>query len=329
MKKHSNITVVLTAAIVIVAVIAIVVIAGLSIPGQPEIIEGQAEVTDYRISSKVPARVLELRVAEGDYVHRGDTVAILEAPDIMAKRSQAEAATEAALAMRMKADNGTRREQVMQAHEMWQRAHAAAEVAEKTYKRVNRLFEKGVMPEQKRDEAFAQFQAAQAAENAVRSQYEMAVNGARSEDKAAANAQVRRARGAVSEVDSYVGETVMTALADGVVTEIFPERGELVGTGAPIMNIASVDDVWFTFNVREDYLPGMKTGTVTEVYVPAFDKNVKVRITKIKDVGSFATWKATKALDGFDLRTFEVKAVPVNAAEIKGVRAGMTAIIRR
>ena len=329
MKKNKNFTGILAIALVLVATIVVVITAGLSMPKHPDIIQGQAETTDYRLSSKVPARVLEFRVHEGDYVHQGDTLVILEAPDIRAKLSQAEAAYAAAQAQEQKAQNGTRQEQVQQAYEMWQRARAGMDVAEKTYRRINRLFEKGVMAEQKRDEAKANYDAMVAAERAAHSQYDMAVNGARIEDKAAAGAQVKRAQGAISEVSSYVNETILLAMADGVVTEVFPEIGELVGTGAPIMNISCTDKVWFTFNIREDLLPGLKIGTETEVYVPAIDKNVKVRITKMKDVGSFATWKATKALDGFDLKTFEVEAHPLRPADIEGVRSGMSAIIEK
>ena len=131
----------------------------------------------------------------------------------------------------------------------------------------------------------------------------------------------------MSEVHSYINETVLTASADGEVTEIFPEVGELVGTGAPIMNVACTDDVWFTFNVREDFLPDLKVGKETEVYLPAYDKKIKVHITKMKDVGSFAVWKATKALDGYDLKTYEVKARPVKPLELQGVRSGMSAVM--
>ena len=328
-KKNKRISVVLLFAIVIVAVIAFVIVMGLSMGKNPEIIQGQAEVSDYRVSSKVPARVARLCVEEGDSVQRGDTLAILEAPDVMAKLSQAQAAVSAAEAMELKARNGSRREQIQSAYEMWQKSKAALDVAEKTYNRVNRLFENGVMPEQKRDEAYAQYQAMIASEKAALSQYEMAVNGARFEDKSAAGAQVARAKGAVSEVASYIDETVLLAAADGVVTEIFPEEGELVGTGAPIMTVARTGDVWFTFNIREDFLPGLAVGSLTEVYIPAFDITVPARITLVKDVGSFAAWKATKAAGGFDLRTFEVQARPLDASGLSGVRGGMTAIITK
>lgn len=327
MKKNKNFTLILTTALVLVGIIIIVIIAGISLPRHPDILQGEAETTDYRLSSKVPARVLEFRVQEGDRVHRGDTLVILEAPDIRAKLSQAEAAYAAARAQEQKAQNGTRQEQVQQTYELWQKARAGMDVAEKTYRRVDRLFEQGVMAEQKRDEARAQYEAMVATEKAARAQYDMALNGARREDKTAAGAQVERAQGAVNEVSSYVAETVLLAMADGEVTEIFPEVGELVGTGAPIMNLSCTEDVWFTFNIREDLLPGLQVGTETEVYLPALDKRVPVRITKMKDVGSFAVWKATKALDGFDLKTFEVQARPLKPAGTEGIRSGMSAIM--
>ncbi len=327
MKKNLNIIIVI-ASIFTLVIIAVIVV-GLTLPSQKETIQGQAEMTDYRLSSKIPARVLEIRVKKGDMVSKGDTLVILDAPDIEAKLSQAQAAFDAAQALELKARNGARNEQIQGAYATWQKAIARRDVAEKTYSRVNRLFEKGVMAEQKRDEAYAQYQAAIATEQAAKSQYDMAVNGSRHEDMTAARAQVERAQGAIKEVSSYVSETALIATADGVVTDIFPEIGELVGSGAPIMNVSVIDDMWFTFNVREDMLPGITVGTEMDVYVPAFDKSVKVRIERIKDVGSFATWKATKALDKYDLKTFEVQAYPVQPEDLVGLRAGMTAVFEK
>lgn len=327
--KKKNLNVIIVCTFIILAVIATVVIVGLCIPEPEEVIQGQAETSDYRISSKIPARVLEIKVSEGDVVSRGDTLVILEAPDVRAKLAQAEAAYNAARAIEQKARTGARQEQIQGAYELWQKAIAGREVAEKTYNRVNRLFESGVMAEQKRDEALANYRAMIASEKAAKSQYDMAVNGSRHEDISAAQAQVSRAEGAVSEVASYIDETVLVASADGVVTEIFPEEGELVGAGAPIMNVSKTDDVWFTFNVREDMLPGLSGGKEVTVYVPAYDKEIKVKVTRIKEVGSFATWKATKALDKFDLKTFELQAYPKEPSELTGVRAGMSAVMKR
>lgn len=191
MKKNLNIIIVI-ASIFTLVIIAVIVV-GLTLPSQKETIQGQAEMTDYRLSSKIPARVLEIRVKKGDMVSKGDTLVILDAPDIEAKLSQAQAAFDAAQALELKARNGARNEQIQGAYATWQKAIAGRDVAEKTYSRVNRLFEKGVMAEQKRDEAYAQYQAAIATEQAAKSQYDMAVNGSRHEDMTAARAQVERA----------------------------------------------------------------------------------------------------------------------------------------
>lgn len=315
-------------ALVLVGVMALVILVGIFLPEPQEVLQGQAETSDYRISSKVPSRVKELRVKTGDKVKAGDTLVIMDSPEVEAKMMQATAAEAAAKAIEQKAQNGARQQEIQGAYELWQKAQAGLEVAEKTYSRVSRLFDEGVIPAQKRDEAEAQLKAMQATEKAARSQYEMAREGARREDKAAAAAQVARAQGAVTEVQGYQKETVLLATADGTVTEIFPKLGELVGTGSPIMNIARTDDVRFIFNVREDYLPGMTLDTELNVYVPAVDRELKVKVTSINVMGSYATWKATKALDQYDLKTFEVTAYPVNQADIKDILAGMTAIIK-
>ena len=309
----------------LIAALVGVIILGFLKPSPQEVIQGEVEVSQYRVSSKVPSRVLEIRVDEGDYVKKGDTLAIMDSPEINAKMTQAVSARTMAEAIEKKAENGARAQEVQGAYELWQKAKAGLEVSEKTYNRVERLFQNGVLPEQKRDEAKAQYEAMKATEKAARAQYEMAQEGARSEDKAAARAQVGRAQGAVDEVSSYRRETVLTASEDGQVAEIFPQVGELVGTGAPIMNIAITSKSWFTFNVREDKLPTIKVGDIRKVYVPALDKTVEVKFSRIKNIGNFAAWKATRALDGVDLKVFEVKAVPQSNPE--ELIAGMSGVL--
>ena len=309
------------------------VTAGVSIIGLftlrkgSEIKQGQAEATEYRVSSKVPGRILKFFVTEGDKVKAGDTLAILEAPDVMAKLSQARAAEETAQAMNEKALRGTRSEQLQAAFEMWQKAKAGLDIAEKSYNRVNRLYEAGVMTAQKRDEAQAQYDAMKATERAAHAQYTMAQNGAQREDKAMAAAQVERAKGAVAEVSSYIAETFLIANANGEVTEIFPKVGELVGTGAPIMNVAQLTDMWVTFNVREDFLKDFTVGEKIKAYIPALEKDVEFKVTYMKDLGTYAAWKATKTTGQFDLKTFEVKARPIQIVE--NLRPGMSAIIEK
>ena len=323
-KQHRNI---LLAVNIFIVVVALVVIIGFVLsPDEPEPIQGEVEVTEYRVSGKVPGRIVELRVQEGDHVEVGDTLAIIDAPELRAKLEQAQGAEGAAAALEQKARNGSREEQIRGAYEQWQQAKAGREIAEKSYQRVEHLFQEGVMSEQKRDEARANYKAAEAREKAAQSQYDMAVNGAREEERRAAAAQTERARGAVSEVNSYLGETVQTAQMAGEVSSVYPKVGELVGTGSPIMSIAVMDDVWATFNVREDYLASYRMGSELSAYIPTFDRSVRMKVYYIKEQGSYAVWKATKANGQYDLRTFEVKARPVEAVE--GLRPGMSVVIK-
>ena len=323
--QHNNILIAIAGFVAVVIIVA--VIGFLALDRDPDVIQGQVEVSEYRVSSKVPGRILELRVKEGDYVKAGDTLAVLDAPDVRAKMEQARSAENAAAALELKALNGARKEQIQGAFSVLQQAKAGFEIAEKSYNRIQRLYDEGVMSAQKRDEVYANYKAMEAQMKAAQSQYDMAVNGARMEDKMAAAAQVGRARGAVQEVNSYIHETIQTAQKEGEVCDVYPKVGELVGTGSPIMSIAVMDDLWGTFNIREDQLKGMKVGSEFTAYVPAFDKSIKMRVYYLKDQGSYAVWKATKANGQYDLKTFEIKARPVE--KLDGLRPGMSLIIKK
>lgn len=323
--QHNNILLAIAGFVGVVIIVAI--IGFLVLDRDPDVIQGQVEVSEYRVSSKVPGRILELRVKEGDFVKVGDTLAILDAPEVRAKMEQAQSAQSAAAAMELKAQNGARKEQIQGAFSVLQQAKAGYEIAEKSYNRVQRLFDEGVMSAQKRDEAYANYKAMEAQMKAAQSQYDMAVNGARMEDKLAAAAQVGRAKGAVNEVNSYIHETVQIAQMEGEVSDIYPKVGELVGTGSPIMSISLMQDMWGTFNVREDQLNGMQVGTEFTAFVPAFNKDIKMKVYYLKDQGSYAVWKATKSNGQYDLKTFEVKARPVE--KLEGLRPGMSLIIKK
>ena len=285
-KQHKNIIITAACTTLVVAVVA--VIGAMSIKQEPETIQGQVEVSEYRVSSKVPGRILEIRVKEGDYVNVGDTLAILDAPEVRAKMTQAQSAENAAAAMDEMANNGARQEQVRGAFAVLQQAKAGLEIAQKSYNRVQRLYDEGVMTAQKRDEAFANYKALEAQVKAAQSQYDMARNGARSEEKKAAAAQVNRAKGAVAEVNSYIHETMQIAQMAGEVSDVYPKVGELVGTGSPIMSVSLMNDIWGTFNVREDQLDGMKVGSIVTAFVPAFKKEIRMKVYYIKDQGSYA-----------------------------------------
>ena len=322
--QHKNILLAIAGFVAVVIIVAL--IGFLALGREPDVKQGQVEVSEYRVSSKVPGRILEIRVKEGDYVKVGDTLAILDAPEVRAKMEQARSAENAAAALELKAQNGARKEQIQGAFSVLQQAKAGYEIAEKSYNRIQRLFDEGVVSAQKRDEVYANYKAMEAQMKAAQSQYDMAVNGARVEDKMAAAAQVGRARGAVQEVNSYIHETVQIAQMEGEVADIYPKVGELVGTGSPIMSIAVMEDMWGTFNIREDQLGDMKVGDEFTAFVPAFNKDIKMKVYYLKDQGSYAVWKATKANGQYDLKTFEVKARPVE--KIDGLRPGMSLIIK-
>ena len=312
---------------IIAILMVLIASAGFIFFGEKEdIITGQVEVDEIRIAGKVPGRIAEFLVEEGQSVKEGDTLVRIYSPEVLAKLEQAEAAKAAAEAQNQKAIAGARKEQKEGAYELWQKAKAGLEVAEKSFARVEKLFKEGVVPAQKYDAVLAQLKAMQATERAARSQYDMAINGAQREDKMAAQALVARASGAISEVDAYMKESALLAPSAGTVSEIFPHKGELVGTGAPIMNIADYTATRVLCAVREDKLAKIKHGSKLKATVPALgDKAIELSVVKMKDMGSYATWKATKPRDEHDLRTFELTLKPT--ASIEGLLPGMTVVL--
>ena len=323
--QHTNILLAVLGFATVVLIVAL--IGHLALQRDPEEIQGEMEVEEYRVSGKVPGRILALLAKEGDFVHAGDTLAIIEAPEVNAKMVQAQSAADAATAIAQMTQNGARKEQIQAAAQILEQAKAGLEIAEKSYNRMKKLHEEEVISAQKFDEAEAMYKSAQAQVKTAQSNYQMAVNGARDEERRAAAATAGQARGAVQEVQGYVRETIQRAQMAGEVTDVYPKVGELVGTGTPIMSIAMMDDQWATFNIREDQLKGMKVGQEITVRIPALDIEAKMKITSMKDKGSFAVWKSTKASGQYDQKTFEVKARPSQA--IDGIRPGMSVILKR
>ncbi len=325
-KKKYSVNNMMLAFIAVLVAVGLVALAGFFLLTPPdEVIMGQAEATTIRISGKVPGRIASYRFNEGDQVKAGDTLVFLSTPEVQAKLMQVEAVKAAAEAQHAKAMKGARDQEVTAAYEMWQKAQAGLTIAKKSYDRVRNLYEKGVMSAQKKDEAEANYNAMVATEKAARSQYEMAKEGARKEDKVAAAALVNQASGALAEVESYVEESALVAPIDGEISERFPEVGELVGTGAPIMNIADLTDMWVSFSIREDLLSQVKVGNEVKAFVPALDnQEITLKVYYMKDMGTYAAWKATKTTGQYDAKTFEVRARPVQPVE--GLRPGMSVI---
>lgn len=320
-----------TRALVIALLCLIIFTIALSITGffflkaPTEIIEGQAEATSIRISGKLPGRVTEIYVREGDMVKTGDTLIHIYSSLVEAKLEQAEAMKRAAQAGEQKIDAGTRAQIIQSAEQLVAQTKAARLIAQKTYERMENLFKENVVSAQKRDEAKAAFDAAVAGENAAKSQLSLARAGAQREDKEAAASMVVAAQGGVAEVESLLEDQYLTAPCNGQIDQIYPKTGELVSLGAPLMSLLKVNEKWVTFNIREENLNRFKIGDKVKIMIPALDKKeTDVEIYYIRDMGNYATWRATKATGEWDSRTFEVKARPTE--ELPDLRPGMTVV---
>ncbi len=314
MKKEEK-SIIAAVAIIVIAIAIVAIIGELTLSKESNIIQGNAEATEFRVSSKVPGRILRILVKEGDHVEAGDTVALLRAPDVTAKLIQARAVEQAAAALNRQVDSGLRPQEKQAAYEQWQRAKAATDIAQKTFTRINNLYNAGVVTEQKRDEAQAALNAATAAEETAKALYSLALQGADSDERSIAQWKLRQAEGAVDEVADYASETVLTAVQSGEVSAIYPSVGELVGAGAPIMNITYLDDMWISFNIREDNLTNYCIGDTARAYIPALDRHVGVEIYFMKNLGTYAVWRATRTTGEYDVKTFEVRARPLEKVD--------------
>ncbi len=313
----------ITILVIVLIVAALAIVGFLCIKQGPDTVQGQGEATEVRISGKMPGRVAEIFVKEGDHVKAGDTLVHIHSTLVEARMNQAKAMETAASAANRKVDAGTRTQIISAARDLWTQAQAAAGITEKTYTRLQNLYAKGVVSEQKRDEAKAAYDAAKAAEAAAKSQYELAVAGAQKEDKEAAQAMVNVAKGSVDEVNALLEDQYLVAPCDGDITVVYPQVSELVATGAPIMTLQKSDH-WATFNVRENLLKDIKLGSKMKAYIPALDTTVSLNVYYIKDLGTYANWQATKSTGDYDARTFQIKARPEKP--IPNFRPGMSVI---
>lgn len=292
---------------------------------QPVKLQGQIDAQQYSISSKVPGRIDQVFVRKGDSVEKGELIFSLLSPEIDAKLEQAKAGQKAAGALAKEAENGARSQQIQAAKDQWLKAKAAADLMNKTYQRVNNLYNDGVVAEQKRDEAKTQWQTAKYTESAAFQMYQLAQEGARDETKVAAAQKALMAAGAVAEVEAYAKDTQIHSWFSGEVAQVLLSSGELAPQGFPVVTVIDTQDAWAVFNVREDMLKHFEKGTQFDAYLPALDKSLTFKVTHIAVMGDFATWRSTDAAQGFDLRTFEVEARPVDTDET--LRMGMSLVV--
>ena len=315
-------------------IVVLIVTVGVSVIGmslmsrQPMVLQGQVEATEIRISGKLPGRVDSFLVQEGDWVKAGDTLVVINSPTIEAKYRQVNALEQVAQEQNKKIDAGTRRQIIATALQLWNKTQSDLTLAQTTYQRILTLYKDSVVTSQRNDEVEAMYKAAQAAERAAYQQYQMAVDGAQSEDRAAARSLVDAARSTVDEVSALLVDSRLTAPEDGQIATIFPKRGELVAPGTPIMSLVVMSDAHVVLNIREDLMPQFKMGGTFKADIPALGKkDIEFRIYYISPLGSFATWKSTKQTGSYDMQTFEIPARPVQAVE--GLRPGMSAIVNK
>ncbi len=326
-EKRANRTLLITMAVVLVCVAVIAIIGFLFMNRPDSFIEGQVEGTSIRISGKLAGRVADLYVTEGDTVHAGDTLVHIHSSIADAQLGRAEAMKDAAAAQNKKIDSGTRSQIISAAADLLRQAEAAVTITHKTYERTENLYAEGVITEQKRDEAKAAYDAAVAARDAAASQLSLAKAGAQAEDKETAQAMVQAAGSGVAQVEALLEDSYLTAPYDGTVDQIYPETGELVAIGAPIMSLLRTDKRWVTFNVREELLNELTMGKTIKVMIPALGKKeIDVTIYYIRDMGNYATWRSTKSTGSYDSRTFQIKARPDD--KVEGLRPGMSAILK-
>lgn len=311
--------------LVVIVVILVVSLWYMSAPTE-SYIQGQVEATQINVASKIPGRISNIYVKEGEQVKAGQVLLQISTPEIDAKLSQAESVQKAAQALDDKAKKGARAEEIQAAFNMWQQAKVGAELGEKTFARIENLFNEKVLPAQKRDEAYTQYKAAQEVEKAAHSQYQMALNGARVEDKTAAMAKLHQAMAAVEEVKILQGEGEVKSPQDAEILTIMPNKGEIVNAGYPVVNLVDLSDVWIYFNIREDLMPKFKMNAKIEVTIPALgNEKVVLEVKYIAAQGDYATWSATKSKGDFDMKTFLIKAYPTS--KVEGLRPGMSALV--
>ncbi|MFN3735702.1 HlyD family secretion protein [Hydrogenophaga sp.] len=292
----------------------------------PVPIQGQMEAQETDVAPKVTARIAEILVKEGDRLSVGSPLLRLDSPEVSAKLAQATAAQEAARAVEAKAQAGARPQEIEMARLNWQRAVAAAQLAERSFARVDGLAREGLVAAQKRDEAEANHRAARDQALAAKAQYDLARAGARPEDRSAASAQVRQVAGVLAEVQAAQAETELKSPVAGEVAKVLARVGELSPQGVPVVTVVNLQDQWVVLNVREDMLSRFALGAEFEGRLPALaQRSVRFKVFHSAALPDFATWRATRADQGFDARTFEVKARPL--APIEGMRPGMSVLV--
>ena len=305
-------------------IIAIIIVFGLWKAYQPQPIElqGRVEADAVHVTTKLVSRIEEIYVHEGQVVKKGQPLAQLNSPEIDAKKQQALASLQSALALKASTDRGTREENVESLYANWQSLKAQQALAQTTYQRSQNLYQEGVISRQRRDESFAAQRSSQELTEAAYQQYKKAKIGSTHEQKSVADAQVDIAQAAVKEANSLETETKLYAPIDGTVSHIFGQSSELVLTGVPVVTLIDTQHLWVSLNVQEDQYAHIKN--TLQGYVPALDKTLTFHVKEISPQGEFATIKSTRQTDGYDIRSFKFHLTTSES----GLKEGMSVVFK-
>ena len=291
----------------------------------PLTIQGEVSADRVDISSRIAGRVVTLKADVGDTVERGTVIAELESPQLVAARLGAQAALAVARAD-LDRINSTRPETIAARQADLDGAKADVTLSQEIYKRQIELSRTGNATQARIDEVTRNVDIAIRKQESAEAALQFATTGASKEERALAAAQVKQAEAILNQREVDVTEFVIYSPINGQVTTRVAAIGENFSAGAPLFSMIDMNKLWFTFNLREDLLGGLKIGDKFDVIVPALKSQViPVHVTMINVQGQYATWRATRATGDFDLRTFEVRALPIKAVD--GLRPGMSAII--
>ncbi|MEZ2774667.1 HlyD family secretion protein [Acinetobacter pseudolwoffii] len=288
-------------------------------------LQGRVEAETVQVATKVPSRIEEIYVAEGQQVKKGDVLVRLNSPEIQAKKQQAVAALQSALALQSTAERGSQEENIASLYANWQSLKAQQNLATVSYQRGANLFKEGVISRQRRDELYAASQSAAQMTEAAYQQYARAKRGSTSQQKSSADAQVDIAQAALDEANALEAETQLVAPVNGTVSKTYGKVSELVATAVPVVSLIE-DQMWVSLNIREDqYAPFQKMSSI-EGYIPALDKTATFQIKQISAEGEFATIKTTRQTGGYDVRSFKLHLVPAPA--IPELKVGMSVLFK-
>jgi HlyD family secretion protein len=314
---------------VIVGVV-VAVIAGLSIwylvRGEPLLVQGEVDATRLDIAARVDGRVAEIPVARGQDVAAGAVLVKIDNPETIAKNEQALAAKVVAEAQLANIKAGTRAEVIAARKAALERAQASVILAQKTYERVRQLAEHGNAPQARLDQVTDALHESERAVDQARSAHEQAVNGYTKEEREIAAANVQKAVADIKAVQSIVDQMAVYAPVASQVYKRNVEPGEYVSPGVPLVTLIDLGDMWIHFDLREDLVKTLKVGDRFGVRIPALgDRRITVEVKLIATKGEYASWRATRATGDFDLRTFSIRAYPVD--KVPELRPGMSAYL--